>query len=563
MVLAATALGQVPCGGASHAISANFVGLSVSIAASLSIQCALTFGNAPIGVSYFPSALDAPSNLFTAANNKAALTTAELSTSALALTVNDASTWPASGVITLDHALAAARTPTSSEIIYYEARTGNILTLQARAEDGTTAKLWPVGSSVEMRHVAKHHNLLASTIVAIEAAVFDRAPIDHEHAIDDVTGLQPALDAKGDASDVAAIQSELNFAVGTGVLVRQSAVDPTAGDLYYASQYGIVPDSEDNTDALQALLNTIALLERNAVIVFEDTGPYEFGGLVQDATRSNCIIKFPTVGILGQQYTITLRGGQGRMTFSPSAYSTIPLPAGTRIRCSTNSGGAAGPAFIGGIGPIGDNVNDNTFCCAGFENLIFLMPQNPALTCLNLDYFTNTFFKDCCVIAGNSQAVFETIAPTTATSYGVKQPRFNSGINQRVEGVLNILGFYNGIRVGEGALIQDLGVWSCRNGMVYDDSHGNSRIMRVIIGWCPTSIQINAEHPLIIDEYDCERWTAAAWYTFVRDINDPTNVGRGELRYRTVIAGVGHSPGTFTVNGAANIYIREMGTAPA
>jgi len=330
------------------------------------------------------------------------------------------------------------------------------------------------------------------------------------------------------------------------------------GTLYFAADYGITPGSADNTAALQAVINTIASLSDNATIIFEEEGPYIFASPLQDTSRSNCIVQLPSVGILSKQYSILLKGGMGRVTFSPSVYSAIPLPAGTRIKCTTNTGTGS---FIGGIGPVGDNPGNNTYVCPGFENLIFLMPHNPVISGINLSYFTNTYFRDTAVIAGNTQYISDLVEPTTATSYGVIHPNSNSGVNQRVEGVLNIMGFYNGLRVGEGSIINDVGVWACKNGFVYEFSHGGSRIIRALSGWCPTVIDIRAQHHLIIDELDLERF-ASGWYAYVREVNDPTNVGRGELRYKIVLANVGWQPGAIIVNGAENMYIREIGEPP-
>jgi len=556
MIFAASALGQVAFGGTSAGASVDFLELSATIACALDIGGNLSIANAPIGISYFPPTVDTPSNLFIAANNKSALTTTALTTSDLLLTVADATGWPGSGVVTLDLALAAARTATSSEIVYYIGRSGNVLTLQDRGEAGTTAKAWPVGSSAEMRNTAEHHNLLASSIISLQTVAETKA---------NVTDVDTALDTKADAVDVAAIQAELDGAVGAGALVRQTAVDPSGGgDLYYAADHGITPANADNTAALQALIDSITALERNAVIIFEEEGPYIFAGPVQDIMRSNCIIQFPSVTILSKQFCISLRGGAGRVPFSPSSYSAMPLMAGTKIKCTTNTGSPqlTRPAFIGGIGVVGE-LNDNTFVIVGFENIIFLMPPNPVLTCLNLEYFTNTFFKDCAVIAGNSQNILDKPEPTTSTSFGVVQPRASSGINQRVEGVLNIMGFYNAIRVGEGAMINDLGIWASINGIVYDTSFGCSRIFRVISGWNKTVINVIGLHPMIIDELDSERWVDPAWYTFVCDVNDPNNFATGEIRFRTVVPYVGHVPGLFTVVGGANLYYRETGVAPA
>ena len=336
------------------------------------------------------------------------------------------------------------------------------------------------------------------------------------------------------------------------------------GDVYYASDHGIVPASADNSVALQTLIDTIAALERNATILFEEEGPYIFAGALKDTARTNCVIRFPEVDINSKQYTIRLKGGAGPPAFSPSAFETVPLPAGTQIKCTTNTGAGTRPAFIGGMGPVGGNANETSYMVPSFEDLTFLMPRNPVLSCINLNNYTNTsFIGMCAVIAGSTQSVFDAEEPTTSTSFGVIHPQPGSGVLQLVDGSLNILGFYNGMLVGENAYIKIVGLFSCKNGIVYQGAFGTSRISRFQVGWCPTAISVQGGHVLIIDEMITERWLFGGWYNFVRDIDDPLNAGMGEIRWVTNAASFGALQGIFTVNGAANIYLREFGISPA
>lgn len=206
-----------------------------------------------------------------------------------------------------------------------------------------------------------------------------------------------------------------------------------------------------------------------------------------------------------------------------------------------------------------------SFMVPCFEDLIIQTVRDPQITAVDLYNVTNTSFKDVSIIAGDSQSVLDSIAPMTPTSYGVRQPRHSSGINQRVEGVLNILGFYTGIYVGEGAMINDIGLWSCRTALHYDFSHGQSFINRCIVGWCPTTIRVTGEHCMRIAELDVERWVPGRngcksnWYDFVADLVDPGDVAYGEIVYRTVMANVGYQPKAFTVaSGGTHMHIHEV-----
>jgi len=336
-------------------------------------------------------------------------------------------------------------------------------------------------------------------------------------------------------------------------------------DWYNVEDHGLAGDGvTDDTAALQALIDRIGKTQRNSVIYFPKDGPYLIAGPLQDPEKANCQIRFPSVPLESRQYTLTLKG-YNRPTFSPSAYSTVPLPAGTRIKSTLATGGGESPAVFGGRGPRDKNNYECSFMAPGFEDLIIQTVPDPKVTAVDLYHFTNTYFRDVAIIAGNSQSVLEAVEPTTPTSYGVRHPKVSSGINQRVEGVLNILGFYNGLNVGEGAMVNDIGVWSCKYGLHYEFSHGQSFINRCIVGWCPNTIKITGEHCMRIAELDIERWVPgkggvhSAWYNFVADVIDPENVAYGEIVYRTVIANVGYVPDAFTItSGGTHLRVHEL-----
>ena len=52
-----------------------------------------------------------------------------------------------------------------------------------------------------------------------------------------------------------------------------------------------------------------------------------------------------------------------------------------------------------------------------------------------------------------------------------------------------------------------------------------------------------------------------AWQTLVSDVNDPENLGTGDINYWVVIGNVG-AVDTFTRNGGSGIRARRIGSAP-
>lgn len=335
--------------------------------------------------------------------------------------------------------------------------------------------------------------------------------------------------------------------------------------VYNVKDYGLRGDGRtDDTAALQVLIDRIASAQKNAVIYFPDEGPYLLDGPFQDPSRSNCVIKLPAVGISEKYYTVTLRGFS-TPTFSPSAFSTQPLPSATVLKSTKNELSGNMPCLFGGAGPAGGDNFECSYVGVGFENLIVQLPPNPQLTAINLDHYTASYFRNAAVLAP-SLCVMHTVEPLQPTSFGVIQPHFSSGVFQRVEELLVIVGFYNGIRIGENCCAEFIEVYSCRNAAVFDFSHGVSRIERLTAGWCKHHLVFRETHATQIGLLNTERWDPSvpgikpAWYDFVADISDPGDIGRGEVTYQSARANVGYYPRQITVEGGKKLSIRELGS---
>jgi hypothetical protein len=132
-----------------------------------------------------------------ASNNARATLATDIDSSVLALTLTgDLSQFEQSGALTIDFAAPSLRTATSSEIAYYNGISGQVLTLTARGCDGTTAKSFASGSAVECRTIARHHNILAEAVIALEAESYA-----HQSEIDskaDIAALDDRVLKAGD-----------------------------------------------------------------------------------------------------------------------------------------------------------------------------------------------------------------------------------------------------------------------------------------------------------------------------------------------------------------------------
>jgi hypothetical protein len=341
------------------------------------------------------------------------------------------------------------------------------------------------------------------------------------------------------------------------------------GENYYVvSDYGITPQNPDNSPYLQGLINLVALKEENAVIYFPEPSTYIFSGPLRDPSRINSQVIFPSVPITGKQYTITLKG-YNPLTFSPSAFSDVPLPSGTVLKSTLAVGSGTMPSFLGGKGPVEGVNGECSYMQPGLENIIITVPSNSQITAVNFDCFTNTLTRgNVVIIAGNSQSILDKPEPTTSTSYGYIQPHNASGVDQRIDGTLSVMGFYNGVRIGENCVADVVGVYACINAIRFSANYGTANIRKLNMGWCKNFLTWDAVSAVHILQMSTERWVAgqggnpSRWYDFVSDVYDPNNYAAGELLYLTGVAGIGHVPGLFTKIGGINLYVRELGVAP-
>lgn len=108
-------------------------------------------------VSQYPASLDTTASLMRVINNYATTLTSTINSSQTIIPLVSTSGLQAPGTVSI-----------GSEVIYYLTITGNTLTSCIRGFDGTTAAAASIGSKVEQRWVAVHHNLLASAIAGIE-----------------------------------------------------------------------------------------------------------------------------------------------------------------------------------------------------------------------------------------------------------------------------------------------------------------------------------------------------------------------------------------------------------
>jgi hypothetical protein len=113
---------------------------------------------------YYPSSVQTREDLFIATNNFSTTTPGIVGAGQIDIPIANADRLPPSGMVSIDQ-----------EIIFYsfidEGNAYPVLRNCIRGFDGTVSKEHGVGSKVEVRWVARHHNLLAEAILLLQGAL--------------------------------------------------------------------------------------------------------------------------------------------------------------------------------------------------------------------------------------------------------------------------------------------------------------------------------------------------------------------------------------------------------
>jgi hypothetical protein len=164
------------------------------------------------GTLNYPSSLDNATTLFEVANNATTAVAVELSAVATTLDVSSTSAFPGSGAFSV-----------GSEIIYYTGKNATQLTSLVRARQGTTAAVHVVGSLVQLRYTAGHHEAVRTSVIALQTklGVGSSTPDTNKVLKGTSAGVSEWSAATGTGSPVLSVaptltgQTSLSFVTGT------------------------------------------------------------------------------------------------------------------------------------------------------------------------------------------------------------------------------------------------------------------------------------------------------------------------------------------------------------
>ena len=334
-----------------------------------------------------------------------------------------------------------------------------------------------------------------------------------------------------------------------GLLVLSGAAFAGESDItthtFDARKFGAVGDDKtDNTEAFSACLK--AIVEAGGGKMLLPDGVYQGRILVPQVSKP--VQSWITVEIVGESEPAPVYGTIG----------AFPLAQhGTIVKSTATSGPAAiyasasADALYGGFSAV----------YVVLRNLDVRTQDDPAIGGVDLKNALQCRLENVFINTGvyNVQAS----KPTHGTC-GLITPACNNAALTILRNVV-VTGYHTGIQVNEHTDGDNIVVASNINGLEFPFAHHAARFSRIGTYRNTHHITVTGKHGFSIQQMDTEQPGPGqtdehnAWQALVSDLNDPDNLGSGDLTYWVVEGNVG-AVDKFIRNGAANIQTRRIGT---
>ena len=300
-------------------------------------------------------------------------------------------------------------------------------------------------------------------------------------------------------------------------------------------------DKTDNTAAFSACIK--AVIDAGGGRMYIPDGVYR-GRIIVPGTK-----KWITLEIVGESKPTPIFGTIG----------SFPLPKnGTILKCLDKSG----PAVI-----YADNRPEKLYMSFSgvyviIKNLEVRTYDNPGISGIDMGKAAQCKIEN--VYVNTDIYNVQASKPTHGTS-GLITPANNNGALTILNNVL-VTGYYTGILVNEHTDADSIVVASNVNGLNFLGANHASRFARVGTYRNTHHVTVSGKHGFSIEQLNTEMpgrgQTNAgnAWQTLVSDINDPKNLGIGDINYWVVEGNVG-AVDKFVKNGGARIQARRIGSA--
>ncbi len=324
---------------------------------------------------------------------------------------------------------------------------------------------------------------------------------------------------------------------------------PVHGGVFNVRDYGAVGDDQtDNTAAFSKCLNAVVAAGGGQMVL--PAGVYR--GRIAIPPVSKPLPSWITVEIVGEGEPTPVFGTIGN----------FPLRnEGAIVKCLAESGDAviSVPKLTNKEALYGNFSAVNVV----IKNLDVRTYDNPGIGGIDLQWAMQCKLENVVVNTG----VYDVQASKPVKgAKGLITPNGNNAALTVLRNVV-VTGYSTGIECNEHTDGDNIVVAGNIHGLVFVPAHHASRFARVGAYRNTYPVTVTGKHGFSIEQLDIEKagpgQTNAnnAWQATASDLNDPNNLGVGDINYWVVVGGVG-AVDEFTRNGGATIRTRRIGSAP-
>lgn len=338
----------------------------------------------------------------------------------------------------------------------------------------------------------------------------------------------------------------------TDIEVRVDRID---ANIYYPEDYGAVGDGIANdTAALQAAIDAAA--ETGGIVQLQ--GPpkgYAINSAPRTDRRGNAILALPDVGVGSK--SVTIRG--------PGAHWAASI--GTTRNDSYDSVHGQ-PSMLGGPTNVVSSFNpsDYTQVFVTIENVGFYMPNNPAISGVDLNLVAACWVDGVAVASG---APATSTLPTHIRQFGIRTPTI--ACQEFVDfGLIYVYGCYTGLVANsEHFECKSLHIQWCVNAVAHAAQSQSNHVGYLstwdckyhITGVPTTSNPVSASGHLVADVWNIEdEAVGGGVFHTVAHLYDPSNTLRGEanVHANTLTGGGNNSGDVLVVVGGQGFKLRDI-----
>ena len=324
------------------------------------------------------------------------------------------------------------------------------------------------------------------------------------------------------------------------------AVQVSAATFNVLDHGAVADDKTDNTAAFAKCLDTMIASGGGRMLLPE--GVYR--GRIVIPPVSKPTPSWVTVEIIGEGAPTPVFGTIG----------DFPLrQQGTILKCLDTTGAAvisASPStnsLYGGFSGVHVVIRD----------LDVRTCDNPPIGGIDLQWAMQARLENVFVNTGvyNVQA-----SKPSRESKGLVTPGVNNAAWTVLRDVV-VTGYSTGIECNEHTDGDNIVVASNLHGLVFSQAHHASRFGRVGAYRNTHHVTVRGKHGFSIQQLNIEKAGPGqtdennAWQTTLHDLNDPDNLGAGDITHWVVLGNVG-AVEEFNRNGGANVRVRRIGAAP-